>query len=570
MIVRDAGTTIEDASAPDAQDASVEDAAAPDAHDAAAPDADAPLPDAAPVDQAPEIVVEPASTTVGEGGIATFRVVASAWPAPTFEWTVEGVAPVVGASTDTLAVGPVALTDEGLRARVTVTNPLGTVTSTTVVLSVAERTWTSGPRPATGASASGVAAAAEATPAVIIDSLGQTHAVFNQAEVSGGYAMWAALRRVGDADFTTFARLAEAPVPADLSASMPRLAADDTGRVLAVWNEALAAPARLRAAMFVPDASGGTWTPAVDVTDGSTPIAPERPEVVSMGGGVFEIAFSGDVAPQGPRGIFARRVVHTSGSALALDPLEALGSFSENAIRPRLAGDGRGRAILAWLVSVEGVVQTYASSRLGAAPWSAPAEIDGDAITDMNLGTIAMNTNGDGVVLMFAEGARTWARRFTFTGNDPVWIDATPAYVANHFGYDPGGLAAVVAPSGRIDVVAVHGNGFRLSRWHFEGGIWNALTPIADRTGSPLKPPVMSSPAVGLDAAENLVVTWVEHADRSVLSRRYHRALGAWREIALVQPDVFLTPTGLAVHADGSADAITLTWANDIAVPRFR
>ena len=93
------------------------------------------------VNFAPAITTQPASSTVTAGQTATFTVVATGNPAPTYQWA---SAPsgsstftnISGATSATLTVASATAAQNGNQYRVTVTNSVGTVTSSIATLTV--------------------------------------------------------------------------------------------------------------------------------------------------------------------------------------------------------------------------------------------------------------------------------------------------------------------------------------------------------------------------------------------------------------------------------------------------
>ncbi len=77
----------------------------------------------------------PQSITVTEGQAATFSVSAAGAPNLTYQWRRNGI-DIPGANGASYTTLPLGLADSGARFSVTVSNPLGTVTSPEAVVSV--------------------------------------------------------------------------------------------------------------------------------------------------------------------------------------------------------------------------------------------------------------------------------------------------------------------------------------------------------------------------------------------------------------------------------------------------
>ncbi|MBI5766791.1 MAG: immunoglobulin domain-containing protein [Verrucomicrobia bacterium] len=84
---------------------------------------------------APAITSQPVAASVKVGERASFTVVATGSPAPTFQWQKDGVA-IAGATTATFSIASAQLTDDAAY-RVVVSNAAGTVTSVPAALTVA-------------------------------------------------------------------------------------------------------------------------------------------------------------------------------------------------------------------------------------------------------------------------------------------------------------------------------------------------------------------------------------------------------------------------------------------------
>jgi pectate lyase len=87
-------------------------------------------------DLAPVITTQPLSQSASVGDSVSFSVVATGQPAPTFQWF-KGITPIPGATTSSLTIMPVALTDAA-DYWVTATNTVGTATSDPATLTVSE------------------------------------------------------------------------------------------------------------------------------------------------------------------------------------------------------------------------------------------------------------------------------------------------------------------------------------------------------------------------------------------------------------------------------------------------
>lgn len=86
-----------------------------------------------PANVAPVITAQPANVTTST--TATFKVVATGTPTPTYQWKKDGLA-IPGATSASYTTLPTTLADSGARYSVVVTNSVGSVTSTDALLTV--------------------------------------------------------------------------------------------------------------------------------------------------------------------------------------------------------------------------------------------------------------------------------------------------------------------------------------------------------------------------------------------------------------------------------------------------
>jgi len=92
-----------------------------------------------PVNAAPIIITPPASITVNEGNNATFTVVATGIPSPTYQWEtlIDGVwEQISGATSQSLTISSTTLAMSGDQFRVVVSNSEGSITSAAATLTV--------------------------------------------------------------------------------------------------------------------------------------------------------------------------------------------------------------------------------------------------------------------------------------------------------------------------------------------------------------------------------------------------------------------------------------------------
>ena len=83
---------------------------------------------------APAITTEPANVAVAAGASATFSVIATGAPAPTYQWQKNGAA-IAGATGSSYTIAAVSVTDAASYT-VIVTNSAGSVTSSAALLNL--------------------------------------------------------------------------------------------------------------------------------------------------------------------------------------------------------------------------------------------------------------------------------------------------------------------------------------------------------------------------------------------------------------------------------------------------
>src|ERR1700757_584980 len=91
-------------------------------------------PDPPASNSAPTITSQPVSQTVTVGQPATFSVTATGTPPLTYQWFMNGAA--VGTNSNSFTISQTAMADNQAQIHVTVTNSIGSVTSSNVTLTV--------------------------------------------------------------------------------------------------------------------------------------------------------------------------------------------------------------------------------------------------------------------------------------------------------------------------------------------------------------------------------------------------------------------------------------------------
>jgi hypothetical protein len=258
-----------------------------------------------------------------------------------------------------------------------------------------------------------------------------------------------------------------------------------------------------------------------------------------------------------PRDIMARRAT-VSGTALAWSDAVVLDDNPNASVGIKAAGNAAGQVVVAWTHGAA-FTESRAAVRTGSAAWSAPIDIGGLASENVQPASVALDSQGRGVVAMLGDQARVYVRRFAF-GGDGFELTGSSQYVSNFtdFGQPP---VVVAGLSGRFELLSIHNLGRQISRATFDGSSWSALDPVLVIDSAEALS-VLSGLRAGVDGAGNLIVTWAQRTEPSSWAvqraRRYHAGLAQWREMAEFFNTDRVRDNGiaLAVQADGSALAV--------------
>lgn len=543
-------------------------------NDEATPATPAPLPTTPapppPAAVAPTITSAPTTLTVAEGAAAQFAVSASGTGPLSYQWALDGSGPISGAIASAYSLQSTQLQDQGKRFGVTVSNAGGNTTSALATLNVTERAWSVLALPPSGAAGTS-AAPVQGAPAVVLDSNGHTHAVFSQQEANGGYAMWSAFKPAGAANFTAFARLTAgtAPVAANTFVYEPVVTADAEGRVLAAWRSSRPNDSsQVLAAVYLP--STGTWSSEQNASDPAL-FEVEGVAVAQAGAGAFEVLYVATPAPQALRDIVARRLT-VSGTALVWSDAVVLDDNPEASIDIKVAGNAAGQVFVAWHNGGP-IPSTRGAVRSGAAAWSAPLDISGLPNENMQPASVAIDSQGRGVVAMMGEQARAYVRRFAF-GGGAVVLSGNSQYVSN-FTYHRNPPLVVAGPEGRFELLSVHNLGRQISRVGFDGSSWGSQQAVL-LINSAEGVDVIGGLRAGVDGAGSLIVTWAQTTEVGNYplqrARRYHAGLAQWRDMAefFSAERVLHVGTGLAVQADGSALSLAMRGDKTLGLAVFK
>ncbi len=528
-----------------------------------------------PVVTAPTITTQsPTSVTVAEGATALLSVSAEGnGGALAYQWRSGAIPVAIAGAIESAYTTPAAsLQDDGKVFGVPVSNSAGTTVGANSSLAVTERQWSSPALPRNNAPADDEPTANDSL-AVAVDSLGHTHLLFGELRGNGAVALRYSRKLSGTASPQQTGWVTDADLPDNVSVQSVKLAAGPSGRMLATWREGVTGESFggvIKAALFVPDGSGGAWS-ALGVVSADGALAATSPALAYIGGGSFEIVWRQVPNPYTIEGhdMVARRFVldaaQTSGQWLAEEAIESL---ALDLLPPAIASDGAGNVIITFSTSDVAPV-AYANVRSAASSaWSAAAAtaISELAPAPATASSVVMNSLGRAVVLFRSDATRVFVRQYQFGGDTPGWQGAA-AYAAN---YNPG-LMPIVEPVAVFDagnqfsIVSAHNNGRFLSLWPCtEGGCGEAQTFLNTSVDNSLRAGLRAA----RDAAGNLIVLFgLDQPSYGVMpgAMRFHAGLNAWRDINMLGQLGSIHVDGesvlrLAVHPDGSASALFPAW----------
>jgi hypothetical protein len=262
--------------------------------------------------------------------------------------------------------------------------------------------------------------------------------------------------------------------------------------------------------------------------------------------------------------IWARRFAPSEGWGA---PAPISTNQTDAATMPRLAMNGRGEAVVAWMQPEFATV--WAARFVPGAGWQPPASIDVDDTGASEPPRAAIAANGEAMVVWSKGlGPRpVYARRFVpATGWEAAAMIAPPPAINLGRGND-----VALGPTG--DGVAVWSDSSSVvsARRFLRGSGWSDPVVLSVASGVPF------FPRVGVDAAGNAVVVWYQYAPdpqglASVWTSRL-RAAGSWDAPALLETSD-VEPAINAELAMNPAGEATVVWMqfgrwNNIWARRF-
>jgi hypothetical protein len=505
----------------------------------------------------PSITTQPADASAAEGGVANFSVVAAGTDTLSYAWlNAADSSPIAGATAATWQVNPLSLTDSGKAFKVRVSNTAGDVTSNNATLSVTERSWIRG----NSVQPLGVATLRSGQhKSVVIDAVGIASVVFTQEHADGSTHIWAARTTPNAASTGNYVDLTP-NLAAGVVASKPKLAMNASGQKVATWQEFDPVTQRSRV-VWAETAGTSAWsvTGGSDIGGSSPDYDAFDPDVVDNNGASFELVFRLRHASSATTSTFlmaARIVVGTPTPGY-----NTVANLQLEMGAPRLVSDRAGNVLVAWTylnddgqggqsVWTNHLVRNSAGVSFWLLANAAPAEaVQGEVF---ELTDVAMNGNGDAVVMWGDSVGRIYARQFRFAQGVPGWLGAEH-YAANGTGGT--GAAVDITDSGAITIVGTGGtpSGSIMATWRYTMGAWSAPAPqtlLTLSSGS-----VAAKPRIGHDAAGNVILAWnqwTQSETSSVHAQRFHAGLNQWRALADVAP-AYANGADLAVSPSGRA-----------------
>jgi len=506
-----------------------------------------------PVASAPVITTQPADMSLAEGASGTVSVAATSDAgAIAYQWfNVTRAENIAGATAADLAFGPVSFAANGTQFNARLSNTMGTTTSATRTLTVAERTWS--------APADAIASGARQL-ATVVDSNGHTHLLaVTGNNLAAGVQASIQLRSANPTQANAFTAPGNAVLQASeaLAAGGTSIAAaaNGAGNVLAVWHR----NGIVGGALYTPGTNAttaGTWTLLPTRINSFLATSALDPAVAAVGTNSFEIVWRERIGSSGAHDLMARSYTvntNTLGTSVAI---EQEASETE---APRIVADAAGNLLAAWRHSALG---TVVNRRAAGQAWGTTL-VTVDTSTQP-LEVLRTNAAGKAVLLTSNRVGSVFASRLDLAANNVLL--AGPASVANAYGSGPD---AVVDNTDRIHVFGVSccgsGGSSRVFRWIYQNGLWTAAEAISDpnpnhfiNTGLGFYSPRVSA----VDAENSFIVTWQDRVSAGdnpvshVTARRFHDPLGTWRPAVVVGD----SNNGLVNVTMGSNGSATLTF----------
>lgn len=348
------------------------------------------------------------------------------------------------------------------------------------------------------------------------------------------------------------------------SALRPRLAIDDAGNALAVWDQSNGTASQIHANRY---ANGWGTAAVIGPGAGSPPLGAFIPSAAFDGAGNAIVAWHQNDPPGAPTGSFnVWWTRSTSGGAFA-SPAQL--SNGESAGPVQIAVNAAGDAVAVWWqldpVMTGSVAHVWSTSFTPGGGWTAPQRIVSKVDTASTKVQVAIDAAGNALAVwmqpdVVGTGARLdiWATRYVAGGGweAPQLIETDNAGNAT----DP---QLAMEPNGNAFAVWQASDGIRTNIWanrFVKGTGWGTAALIEASDVGPA-----FAPRVAADGAGNAIAVWVQYLGptvQSIVANRF--TAGVWGMAAAIESDDSGdadTPQ-IAINASGVAHAVWVQYRN--------
>jgi hypothetical protein len=392
---------------------------------------------------------------------------------------------------------------------------------------------------------------------------------------------------------------AERVSPASDSADTPRIGIDANGNALVVWQRTLPSPDEIWGSRF---ASGSGWSSPTAVVTSTAPQSARQPEIaVNSSGEALAVCQRYDGS--GNNIILTNRYAGASwGTAVSSSSGTACAGYPEVDI----SDDSSAMVVWSQYDCTTYVNGTVARRHSGTA-WATAATIDsGSNSVHSDSPTVAMDANGSAIAVWTQDnGSGTpylWRRRHSGSAWETAATITTVRSDCPQVAMDPVGNAIVVWKQGSYPIqvwatrystaggwtgsteeidgahdgdcpkIAASSGGTMAAAWNSSGTVWTNIWLPASGWGAPTATNLggaQDAPAVGIDAAGNIIVAWLEldvNSVSHVWASRYAAGVG-WGSPRLVEGEPgYAEKLHLAMNGAGQAIMVWIegdqVWAN--------
>ena len=331
----------------------------------------------------------------------------------------------------------------------------------------------------------------------------------------------------------------------------PRVAVDASGNAVAMWAESDGTRYNIWSNRYT--ASTGTWgTPVLIETDNAGDAL--RPEVAVDGSGNAVVVWQQSDGTR--QNMWSNRYNASTGTWGTAMLIETGAGNGEN---PKVAVDGSGNAVAVWPQEEEGTQYTSIWSNhyiASTGTWATAILIETGAESAWEP-RVAVDGSGNAIAVwtQFGGGRRNiWANHYT--GPFGPW--GIPVLIETDNAGDMQRPEVAVDSSGNAVVVwqqdFTTGHDIWSNRYTTSTGTWGTPVPIDTGTG------VASFPRIAVDGSGNAVVVWHQRdgTGQNIWSNRYNASTGIWYAPVLIETDDRGDATTARVAVDGSGNAVAV------------